>query len=67
MVNRFLRRVMNRLSPLIVRRVGRFAPALVWPEALAFDALPVARWQQDLKLFATGWIGGLVVVGTFFG
>lgn len=67
MVNRLLIRAMNRLSPLIVRRVGRHAPALVWPEPFAFEAFPVARWRQDLKLFATGWVGGLVVVGTFFG
>lgn len=58
---------MNRFSHLIVRRVGRFAPALVYPAALPLEALPIARWQQDLRLFATGWIGGLVVFGTFFG
>lgn len=57
----------SRLSSLIVRRVGRFAPALRYPTPFAFAALPVARWQQDLKLFATGWVGGLVVFGTFFG
>jgi hypothetical protein len=67
MVNRLLIRAMNRLSPLIVRRVGRFAPALIYPAPFTFGGLPVARWQQDLKLFATGWIGGLVVFGTFFG
>jgi hypothetical protein len=55
----------SRLSRLIVRRVGRFAPA-AYPAPFAFEALPVARWQQDLKLFATGWIGGLIVFGTFF-
>ncbi len=67
MVNRLLIGAMNRLSPLIVRRVGRFAPALIYPAPFAFDTLPAARWFQDVKLFATGWIAGLVVFGTFFG
>jgi len=66
MVNPFLIRVMNRLSPLIVRRVGRFAPALTYPVAFSFEAIPAAQWLQDVKLFATGWIAGLVVFGTFF-
>jgi hypothetical protein len=57
----------SRLSRLIVRRVGRFAPAVAYPAAYDLRALPVARWLHDLKLFATGWIGGLVVFGTFFG
>lgn len=57
----------SRLSRLIVRRAGRFAPAVAYPAPFAPEALPIARWQQDLKLFATGWIGGLVVFGTFFG
>jgi hypothetical protein len=68
MVNRFLKAAMHgRLSRLIVRRVGRFAPTVAYPAPFAFDTLPVARRQPDLKLFATGWIGGLVVFGTFFG
>ena len=44
-----------------------FAPVLPWPEPFSFEAVPVAQWLDDLKLFATGWIGGLVVFGTFFG
>ena len=67
MVNRLLKEAMNRLSPLIVRKVGRHAPALVWPAPFDLEALPAAQWLSDLKLFATGWIGGLVVFGTFFG
>ena len=26
-----------------------------------------ARWLEELKLFATGWIGGLIFFGTLFG
>ena len=55
---------MNRLSPLIVRRVGpharveEFVPALTrpWDEASAID---------DLKMFALAWLGGLVFFGTY--
>lgn len=53
---------MNRLSPLIVRTVGPHAPAgrLDAPRERR-DAQ--ARYE-DLKLFATGWVGGLVFFGT---
>jgi hypothetical protein len=55
---------MNRLSPLITRQTGPWAAALPSdaPDALA-GAQPDV-WLQDLKLFATGWIGGLVFFGT---
>ncbi|HEY9552900.1 hypothetical protein [Allosphingosinicella sp.] len=54
---------MNRLAPLIARRTGPFAPAPGWaalagPKETATDPL------ADLKLFATGWVGGLVFFGT---
>ncbi len=55
---------MNRLSHLIVRRVGRFAPAIVWDTPEPFAGVPAAEWLEDLKLFATGWIGGLIFFGT---
>jgi hypothetical protein len=67
MVNRFLTWAMrSRLSPLIVRRVGPHAAVAPWP-ATPFE-LPeqAAEWLADLRLFATGWVGGLVVFGTFF-
>ena len=65
---------MNRLSPLIVRRSGqlRLPP---WPigrgaaaaSPLMFAGAEPAVWLDDLKLFATGWIGGLVFFGTLLG
>ena len=72
---------MNRLSPLIVRRVGPVLPrmgrgtmrSLARPIAVAMPlhAQPSegqpAEWLDDLKLFATGWIGGLIFFGTLLG
>ncbi|HJQ16120.1 MAG TPA: hypothetical protein VJ859_03885 [Allosphingosinicella sp.] len=56
---------MNRLSPMIVRRTGPFAPAVAIAEILDDrDRLP--GWIEDAKLFAIGWLGGLVFFGTFF-
>jgi len=66
MVNRLLMAAMSRLAPLIVRRVGPKAAALPLDEATApFAGTDAAAWLDDLKLFATGWIGGLVFFGTF--
>jgi hypothetical protein len=65
MVNRLLIAVMNRLAPLIVRRTGRWAVALPQAQPMPFAGADPARWLDDLKLFATGWIGGLIVFGTF--
>ena len=55
---------MNRLSPLIVRRVGPRAATAPLPQPHPFAGGDAARWLQDLKLFATGWIGGLIFFGT---
>ncbi len=61
--------VMNRLSPLIVRRVGRFAPVDLVP-AMSLIALNPpegaggADGVEDLRLFLSGWLGGLVFFGT---
>lgn len=54
---------MNRLSSLIVRRVGPFAPPLAW-ERFAERSKAEPDPLADLKLFATGWVGGLVFFGT---
>jgi hypothetical protein len=73
MVNHFLMAAMNRLSPLIVRRAGPWTAQ--WGRSLlaVSDANPagalgkatVPPRLEDLRLFATGWIGGLVFFGTF--
>ena len=82
LVNEILMTGMNRLSPLIVRRVG---PSLAVTgrggmRSLAgsavtasvsqsdlFGGVDAAGWLEDLKLFATGWIGGLIFFGTLLG
>lgn len=56
----------SRLSPLIVRRVGPLAAVLPLPELSVIAPEQAAEWLADLKLFATGWIAGVVVFGTFF-
>jgi hypothetical protein len=56
---------MNRLSPLIVRRVGRFAPPASYEAAIAED-FGEGRTFEDLKLFALSWVGGMVFFWTYF-
>jgi hypothetical protein len=58
---------MNRLSPLIVRRVGPAAAAITWDQPQPFAGAAPAKWLDDLRLFATGWVGGLIFFGTFLG
>lgn len=60
---------MNRLAPLISRRTRQpasFARASLATAAAQapFDAEETARWMEDLKLFAMGWVSGLVIFGT---
>lgn len=59
---------MSRLSPLIVRRVGPRA-AILQREAVQpfFPLAEASRWLDDLRLFATGWVGGLIFFGTLIG
>jgi len=64
MVNYFLMAAMNRLTPLITRHTGPWAAALPMDEHAPFEGADPAAWLQDLKLFATGWLGGLVFFGT---
>ena len=57
---------MSRLSPLIVRRVGPRAAAVpIHANEPLFASAEPAKWLEDLKLFATGWIGGLIFFGTY--
>lgn len=67
MVNYFLIPAMNRLTPLITRRTGPWAAALPMDHYMPFEGVQPAAWLQDLKLFATGWLGGLVFFGTLIG
>jgi hypothetical protein len=56
---------MNRLAPLVSRRNR---PRATFPVAgsVATSAveLEVARWLEDAKLFAGGWVAGLILFGT---
>ncbi|HEX8641567.1 MAG TPA: hypothetical protein VF704_10490 [Allosphingosinicella sp.] len=58
---------MNRLSPLVVRRVGPRAAAMPLPRHEPFAEGEPAALLEELKLFATGWIGGLIFFGTLLG
>ena len=70
---------MSRLSSWIVRRDPVFSrSSLRGPAAPAAAAMALSRagpfagaepavWLEDLKLFATGWIGGLIFFGTLLG
>ena len=57
----------NRLSPLITRRTGPWAAAMPLDRAEPFEGAEPAAWLKDLKLFAIGWVGGLVFFGTLIG
>ena len=54
---------MNRLTPLIVRRPPLAASQFELWEAQVVEQGPAIL--DDLRLFATGWLGGLVFFGTF--
>jgi hypothetical protein len=49
---------MSRLSPLIVRRVGPMAAALPFAEVDPVTTVQAIAWLDNLRLFATGWVGG---------
>jgi hypothetical protein len=56
---------MNRMSSLIVRQVGSLAPPPSREQLASESSLEAgAAWLEDLKLFALGWLGGLVFFGT---
>lgn len=58
---------MNRLTPLIARRAGPFAPVFDYVSETAPSSAEPAGILDDLKLFAVTWLGGLVFFGTLFG
>ena len=58
---------MNRLSPLIERRVGPTAATVPLPAPPSFGGQEPAQWADDLRLFVTGWVGGLIFFGTLLG
>ena len=66
---------MNRLSPWIVRRLGEDRLSLRRRGAAVAAALPAGAFADpgtqarldDLRLFFTGWAGGLVFFFTLLG
>ena len=38
---------------------------MVWPGDSALAQAEPGKWLEELKLFATGWIGGLIFFGTY--
>jgi hypothetical protein len=58
---------MNRLAPLIVRRSRALAYAAASPAPRAAFAAPEAQpaVSDELRLFATSLVGGLVFFSTF--
>jgi hypothetical protein len=53
---------MNRLAPLIDRAPARSARARAWAVDAFEQGAPSGR---DLRLFATAFVAGLIVFGTF--
>jgi hypothetical protein len=54
---------MNRLAPLVARTPARSGPARAWAVDPWVEAS--AAPSDDLRLFATAFLGGLVFFGTF--
>jgi hypothetical protein len=57
---------MNRMSPLIVRRPRAAAYAAAATPAFAAVAVEAApAFSEDVRLFATNFLGGLAFFGTY--
>lgn len=57
---------MTRLVPVVKRRIrnpGYFPRAIAIARPVELEQAPA--WLEDAKLFAMGWVGGLVVFGAF--
>jgi hypothetical protein len=57
---------MNRLSPWIARRTRNEAAFTFPPGLPQLDLDQAAGWLRDARLFATGWVAGLIFFGTLF-
>ena len=59
---------MNRLAPLVHRRPRHrpVFPALAAIVVTPGELEPAAGWLDDARLFAGGWVAGLVLFGTLF-
>ena len=58
---------MNRLAPLVRRPDPRSGPARLAAMGAPpprIEPVPATGLADDLRLFATGWAGGLVFFGT---
>jgi hypothetical protein len=58
----------TRLVPLVKRRTrnpGTLAVARSAAMPRPYELEQAAGWLEDAKLFAAGWVAGLVVFGTF--
>jgi hypothetical protein len=57
---------MNRMTPLVSRRPRRRAsfPATATYSVTQVELEDAAGWLEDAKLFAAGWVAGLVIFGT---
>lgn len=59
---------MTRLVPVVKRRIrnpGNFPRAAAIARPSGVEIEQAAGWLEDAKLFAAGWVAGLVVFGTF--
>ena len=57
---------MTRLVPIVKRRTrnpGNFPRAIAIAQPVDLEVAPA--WLEDAKLFAMGWVAGLIVFGTF--
>jgi hypothetical protein len=61
---------MNRLSRWIVRTPGPLRPLIAAAPMTTSATLAIAdapAWLDDVRLFVTGWVGGLIFFGTLLG
>lgn len=55
------------MAPLVRRRIRQPGNFAVAAPSLAPDLAQAVGWLNDAKLFAGGWVAGLVIFGTLFG